>query len=122
MAAVCDRYLEEAEARRPLGRNQEPIKTSTLKMDRSGIEPHIKPLSGARLVSAFTVRDTERMQADIAAGKTAWDRKPGRGGKSTGGSGAAGRTVSTLRGLLGHAARLAVIDKNPAEGVRQLAW
>lgn len=122
VAAVCDWYLEEAEAGRLLGRNRRSIKASTLNMDRSRIETHIKPLLGARLVSALTVRDVERMQADIAAGKTARDRKSGRGGKSTGGSGAAGRTVSTLRGLLGHAARLAVIDRNPAEGVRQLAW
>jgi integrase len=33
----------------------------------------------------------------------------------------AGRTVGTLRGLLGHAARLNIIGKNPAAGVRQLA-
>ena len=35
---VCDWYLEEAEAGRILGRNRRPIKTSTLKMDRSRIE------------------------------------------------------------------------------------
>ena len=56
---VCDWYLEEAEAGRILGRNRRPIKASTLKMDRSRIETHIKPLLGARLVSGLTLRDIE---------------------------------------------------------------
>ena len=118
---VCDWYLEEAEAGRILGRNRRPIKTSTLKMDRSRIETHIKPLLGARLVSGLSLRDIEGMQADIAAGKSARGRKAGRGGNSTGGAGVASRTIGTLRGLLGHAARLNIVGKNPAEGVRQLA-
>ena len=121
VSEVCDWYLEEAEAGRILGRNRRPIKASTLKMDRSRIETHIKPLLSARLVSGLTLRDIEGMQADIAAGKSARGRKAGRGGKSTGGSGVASRTVGTLRGLLGHAARLNIVGKNPAEGVRQLA-
>jgi hypothetical protein len=41
--------------------------------------------------------------------------------KSTGGAGVASGAAGTLRGLLGHAARLNIIGKNPAEGVRQLA-
>jgi integrase len=90
-------------------------------MDGCRIETHIKPLLGARLVSGLTLRDIEAMQADIAAGKSARGRKAGRGGKSTGGLGVASRTVGTLRGLLGHAARLQVVSKNPAYGVRQLA-
>ena len=81
----------------------------------------MKPLLGARFVSGLTLRDIEGMQADIAAGKSARGRKAGRGGKSTGSSGVASRTVGTLRGLLGHAARLKIVGKNPAEGVRQLA-
>lgn len=118
---VCDWYLEQAEAGRLLGRNRRPIKASTLKSDRSRIETHIKPLLGARLVSRLTLNDVEGMQADIAAGKSARGRKKGRGGLSTGGPGVASRAISTLRALLGHAARLGIIGKNPAEGVRQLA-
>ncbi len=121
VSEVCDWYLAEAQTGRILGRNRRPIKASTLKMDRSRIETHIKPLLGARLVSGLTLRDVEGMQADIAAGKSARTRKAGRGGKSTGGCGVASRTVGTLRGLLGHAARLNIVGKNPAEGVRQLA-
>ena len=121
VSEVCNWYLEEAAADRILGRNRRPIKTSTLQMDRSRIETHIKPLLGARHVSGLNLRDIEGMQADIAAGKSARGRKVGRGGNSTGGPGVASRTVGTLRGLLGHAARLNIIDKNPAVGVRQLA-
>jgi integrase len=118
---VCDWYLEQAEAGRLLGRNRRPIKASTLKSDRGRIETHIKPLLGARLVSRLSLQEIEGMQADIAAGKSARGRKKGRGGRSTGGPGVASRAISTLRALLGHAARLGVIGKNPAAGVRQLA-
>lgn len=121
VSEVCDWYLEQAEAARILGRNRRPIKASTLQMDRSRIETHIKPLLGSRLVNGLTLREIEGMQADIAAGKSARGRKLGRGGRSTGGAGVASRTIGTLRGLLGHAARLNVIARNPAEGVRQLA-
>jgi integrase len=121
VSEVCDWYLEQAETGRILGRNRRPIKASTLQMDRSRIETHVKPLLGSRLVSGLTLNDVEGMQADIAAGKSACARKKGRGGKSTGGAGVASRTISTLRSLLGHAARLNIIGKNPAEGVRQLA-
>jgi hypothetical protein len=121
VSEVCDWYLEQAEAGRILGRNRRPIKASTLQMDRSRIETHIKPLLGCRLISGLTLKGIEGMQADIAAGKSARGRKKGRGGKSTGGAGVASRTIGTLRGLLGHATRLNIIGKNPAEGVRQLA-
>ena len=120
VSEVCDWYIEEAEAGRILGRKRRPIKASTLHMDRSRIETHIKPLLGSRMVSGLALRDIEGMQADIAAGKSARGRK-GRGGRATGGAGVAGRTVGTLRGLLGHAARLKIVSGNPAEGVRQLA-
>ncbi|PWB88882.1 integrase [Methylocystis sp. MitZ-2018] len=118
---VCDWYLREAEAGRILGRRHRPIKTSTLEMDRSRIETHIKPLIGRRQVRALKLADIEGMQSDIAAGKTAKARGAGRGGTTTGGRGVAARTVSTLRSLLAHAARLELIAHNPAEGVRKLA-
>lgn len=121
VAEVCDWYLEQAEAGRILGRNRRPIKASTLHMDRSRIETHIKPLLGSSLVSGLTLREIEGMQADIAAGKSARGRRKGRGGRSTGGAGVASRTIGTLRSLFGHAARLNIIAGNPAQGVRQLA-
>ena len=121
VAEVCDWYLAEAETGRILGHRNRPIKASTLAMDRSRIETHIKPLLGRRQVRALKVADISSMQADIAAGKTAKPRGPGRGGVTTGGAGVAARTVSTLQSLLAHAKRLDVIVSNPAEGVRKLA-
>jgi integrase len=121
VAEVCDWYLAEAEAGRILGRRSRPIKPSTLAMDRSRIDTHIKPLLGRRQVRALKAADISSMQADIAAGETAKPRGPGRGGVTTGGAGVAARTVSTLQSLLAHAKRLDVIAFNPAEGVRKLA-
>ena len=66
-------------------------------MDRSRIDTHIKPLIGRRQVRALKIADISGMQADIAAGKTAKPRGDGRGGVTTGGTGVAARTVSTLR-------------------------
>jgi hypothetical protein len=79
VSQVCDWYLEQAETGRILGRNRRPIKASTLRMDRSRIDTHIKPLLGSRLVSGLTLRDIEGMQADIAAGKSARGPKGGSG-------------------------------------------
>ena len=121
VAEVCDWYLQEAAAGRILGRRNRPIKASTLAMDRSRIDTHIKPLLGRRQVRTLKLADIEAMQADIAAGKTAKPRGTGRGGATTGGSGVAARTVSTFQSLLAHAARLDVIPSNPSEGVRKLA-
>ncbi|WP_213982080.1 integrase arm-type DNA-binding domain-containing protein [Sphingomonas sp. dw_22] len=121
VADVCDWYLEEAESGRLLGRRNRPIKDSTLYMDRSRIERHIKPLLGSRKVASLNTADISRMQADIAAGKTAVSRRSGRGRFSAGGAGAAARTVSTLQAIFAHAKRLNVIEDNPAVGVRRLA-
>jgi integrase len=121
VAEVCDWYLTEAEAGRILGRRRRPIKGSTLAMDRSRIESHIKPLLGRRQVGALKLGDIEAAQADIAAGKTAKTRQGSRGGATTGGEGVASRTLSTLHAIFEHAVRLGKIPSNPAKGVRRLA-
>ena len=121
VAELCDWYLTEAEAGRILGRRRRPIKATTLAMDRSRIESHIKPLLGRRQVGALKLGDIEAAQADIAAGKTAKARKGSRGGVITGGEGVAARTLSTLHAIFEHAARLGKIPSNPAKGVRRLA-
>ena len=121
VAELCDWYLREAEAGRILGRRRRPIKATTLAMDRSRIESHIKPLLGRRQVGALKLGDIEAAQADIAAGKTAKARKGSRGGVITGGEGVAARTLSTLHAIFEHAARLGKIPSNPAKGVRRLA-
>ncbi|MDZ4271927.1 MAG: integrase arm-type DNA-binding domain-containing protein [Erythrobacter sp.] len=65
---VCNWYLENAESRKLLGRRHRPIKASSLAMDRSCIETHIKPLIGTRQVRQLRTADIEKMQADIAGG------------------------------------------------------
>jgi integrase len=121
VAELCDWYLAEAEGGRILGRRRRPIKASTLAMDRSRIDSHIKPLLGRRQVGALKLGDIEAAQADIAAGKTATARKGSRGGATTGGEGVAARTLSTLHAIFEHGVRLGKIPDNPAKGVRKLA-
>ena len=118
---ICDWYLREAGDGRILGRRNRPIKASTLAMDRSRIETHIRPLIGAKQMRSLRLGDIEGMQADIARGKTAKARVGSRGGATTGGEGVAARTVSTLHAILEHAVRLGLIEANPARGVRRLA-
>ncbi len=117
---VCHWYLKEAESGRLLGRRGKPIKSSTLVMDRSRIQTHILPLLGSRIVSSLMRRDIEHMQADIVAGKSA-KKRVGRGGNTTGGSGAASSSVSTLHSAFEHAVRMNLIGSNPARGVRKIA-
>jgi integrase len=121
VAEVCDWYLEEAEAGRILGKRRRPIKPTTLRMDRSRIDAHIRPLLGKRQIKVLKLGDIEGAQADIAAGKTSKARVGSRGGTTTGGEGVAARTMSTLHAVLEHAVRLGKIEHNPAKGVRRMA-
>jgi integrase len=121
VAEVCDWYMEEAEAGRILGKRRRPIKPTTLRMDRSRIDAHIKPLLGKRQIKVLKLGDIEGAQADIAAGKTSKARVGSRGGTTTGGEGVAARTMSTLHAILEHAVRLSKIEHNPAKGVRRMA-
>ena len=121
VAEICDWYLDEAKDGRILGRRRRPIKASTLAMDHSRVDSHIRPLLGSRRVKALTLRDIEGMQADIARGKTAKARAGSRGGATTGGEGVAARTISTLHAIFEHAVRHGLIADNPARGVRRLA-
>lgn len=118
---ICEWYLERAEAGKIIGRSRRPIKASTLAMDRSRIEAHIRPLLGDRLIERLKLGDIEAAQADIAAGLTAKPRQGSRGGVTKGGEGVAARTMSTLHSILEHAVRLGEIEKNPARGIRRMA-
>jgi integrase len=121
VAELCNWYLTEARVGRILGRRRRPIKASTLAMDGSRIEAHIKPLLGKRQVDSLKLGDIEGAQADIAGGRTSKPRAGSRGGATTGGEGVAARTMSTLRAILEHAVRVGKIESNPAKGVRRLA-
>jgi integrase len=119
---VCNWYLQQAEAGKLLGRKHRPIKASSLSSDRSCIETHIKPLIGNRQVRQLRTVDIEKMQTDIAGGRTARPRQGlGRSGRTTGGPGAAGRAVASLRSILAHAVRYDVVESNPAAGVRKIS-
>jgi len=130
VSQVCDWYLDQAEAGRILGRKGRPIKTSTLAMDRSRIETHVKPLIGKKAVENITAHDVEEMQADIAAGTTAKlqsptvsreKRKQQRGGIATGGNSVAARSLGMVRTIFEHARRKGLLTENPAKGARKLA-
>ena len=110
VADLCDLYLADAGGR---------IKNSTLAMDMSRIETHVKPLVGRLTVRSLTAADIERMKADIIAGKTARPRN-GRGGNATGGPATAARTMGMLGTVLEYArTSLKIIKENPARGVKK---
>src|SRR5256885_8098938 len=72
---------------------------------------------GRRTVGSLTTEEIEKMQLDIAAGKTARKRGNGRGGVTAGGKGVAARTVGMLGTILELARRRRLIATNPARGI-----
>lgn len=112
VAELCDAYLADAKGR---------VKASTLAMDESRIERHVKPLIGRLRVPSLTSEDLARLQADIAAGKTAKAREKGkRGGVTTGGQVVAVRTLGMMGTILEFARRKKLLKENPARGVVRL--
>ncbi|MDI6623184.1 MAG: tyrosine-type recombinase/integrase [Brevundimonas sp.] len=124
ISELCNLYLAEGVATK---------KASTLATDRVRIERHIKPLLGRKLISAVTDADVERFIRDVAAGKTAVDRKPTRveakGRKvetrkrtdpvARGGRGAATRTAGLLGGIFTFAVKRKLLTTNPVTGVKR---
>jgi integrase len=78
------------------------------------------PLIGHNTLEGLTRVDVQKFHADIVIGKTA-TRRIGRGGSTTGGQGAAGRTLTLLHSVFEHGIRLGVTEVNPARGVRKAA-
>lgn len=109
IAELCDLHLADAEGR---------VKASTLAMDRSRIERHVKPLIGRHTVLSLTSEDVAKLQADIIAGRTAAERS-GRGGVTTGGKGVASRTVGMLGTVLEFARKRKIIKENVARGIER---
>ncbi len=112
VAELCDEYLEANKGR---------IKASTLLMDRSRINRHVKPLLGPRAVASLTPADMERFLRDVMAGKTAPKPGPKRalGGQTTGGAGVASRTLGMLGTILERAVRNGALAKNPVRGIER---
>jgi integrase len=126
VSALCDDYLEAGKGR---------IKSSTLTMDKSRIERHVKPLLGSRAVASLTSADMEKFLKDIIKGKTTPKPKPisvtsldgkrkrkhPRGGQTRGGPGVASRTLGMLGTILERAVRDGVLAKNPVRGIERPA-
>jgi integrase len=122
VAELCDWYIREAEAGTILGRRNRPIKASTLLLDRSRIERHVKPMIGTKAVRALTPADVRQFQARIAAGRREESLRSGKPGRvTTGGRAAAGRTFTMLKAILGHAKAHGLIEDNPARDVGRIA-
>ena len=110
---LCDLYLSEGASTKS---------ATTVLRDRSRIERHIKPLMGKKRLGLLQRADIERMQSDIANGKTAQDKKTGtKRGRSIvrGGEGAARESVVLLSSILGFAIDRRLRSDNPAVGVKK---
>lgn len=113
ISELCDLYLQEGVATKS---------ESTKLRDRSRIERHIKPLVGKRRLGLLERADVERMQSDIANGKTKLDEKTEtKRGRSIvrGGEGAARESVVLLSSILGFATNRKLRADNPALGVKK---
>lgn len=113
VSELCEQYLTNS---------QNTIRQSTLAMDRSRIEVHVKPLLGARKVAGIKPTDIEQLINNIIAGKTATAAKrKGRGGNARGGKGVAIRTARMLAVIFKRAVRDGLLDANPVPLVKRPA-
>jgi len=120
ISQLCDLYLAQPVILTNRGTAK---KASSLEIDRSNIERHIKPLLGPVGLRALTRADVEGFQQDVAAGKSKADVKTKPRGRAivSGGNGIAARSVAVLSTLLGFAVSRGLLADNPAHGVRLLA-
>jgi integrase len=112
VSSLCDLYLAEGCDKK---------KPSTIKVERSQIERHVKPLLGQKQARSLTRGDIERFMSDVAAGKTATDEKTGPRGRAVvrGGKGIANRTADLLASMLAFAVHRGVRTDNPVRGVQR---
>jgi integrase len=124
VAELCNRYIEAAERGEVLGRGGRPKKASTLTLDRSRIERHVKPLIGKRRAADLKRGDIARLIADVQSGKTATIEKSQRlRGKAVikGGPGAAARVGGMFGAILRWGVDRGLLENNVAQGVRKPA-
>jgi len=117
---LCDLYLDQPIIITNRGTAK---KASSLEIDRSNIERHIKPLLGQVRLRALTRGDIEKFQQDVAAGKSRVDIKTKPRGRAivSGGKGTAARSLAVLGTLLSFAVGRGLRSDNPARGVRLFA-
>lgn len=120
VSQLCDLYLAQPVIITNRGAAK---KASSLEIDRSNIERHIKPLLGQVRLRALIRGDVEKFQQDVAAGKSRADFKTKPRGRVivSGGKGIAARSVAVLSTLLSFAVARGLRADNPARGVRLLA-
>lgn len=109
---LCDMYLIH-------GVNAK--KATTIAMDRSRIDAHVRPLLGKKRLKHVSKSDVTRFLSSIASGKTAKDVKTGRRGRSIvrGGPGVANRTLGMLGAIFEFAIDEELTTQNPARGVKK---
>jgi integrase len=111
VSQICDEYLRA---------NVNRIKSSTLAVDKSRIETHVKPLLGSRAVASLKPTDMEKFLTDVAAGKSVrldGEGRTKRGGIARGGKGVASRTLGMLGTILQRAVRDGILANNPVRGI-----
>lgn len=115
VSQLCDDYLMHGVSTK---------KTSTLSVDRSRIERHIKPLLGKLKVGEVSRSSIEKFRDAVARGDSAVAAKP-KGQRTRkdapvgGGQGAATRTVGLLGGIFSYAVGRDLITINPVRGVKR---
>lgn len=109
---LCDLYLE-------LGTSAK--KESTIAMDRSRINAHVRPLLGKRRLKQIRKADISHFVRAVAAGETSKDEKTGLRGRSIvkGGEGVANRSLGMLGAIFEFAVDEGYIAENPARGVKK---
>jgi len=118
---LCNAYLEDVEAGRLLTKARRPKKPSTVAIDRTRIERHVKPLLGTMKVQAVTREDIDRFMHRVAEGESAAIAKPSKASRTTGGAGTASRTVGMLGAVFEYAVKKRMCETNPCRGVLRFA-
>jgi integrase len=117
ISQLCDLYLGQPIIITNRGTAK---KASSLEIDRSNVERHVKPLLGQIRLRALSRGDVEKFQQDVASGKCRADVKTKPRGRAivSGGKGTAARSLAVLGTLLSFAVARGLRSDNPARGVR----
>ncbi|RYC29712.1 DUF4102 domain-containing protein [Lichenibacterium minor] len=121
VAELCDAYMADSGAGRLLIKGGRSKKASTIAIDRTRFERHIKPLIGGMKVRAVTREDCDRLMHRIAEGESAEIAKASKKARTTGGPGTATRTLNMLGAVFEYAIRKGLREDNPCRGVVRFA-
>ena len=121
VADLCDLYFADAAAGRLLTKARRPKKASTIAIDRTRIDRHVKPLLGSMKVKAVTREDVDRFMHRVAEGESAEIARMSKKSRTTGGAGTASRTVGMLGAVFDYAVKKHMCEVNPCRGVVRFA-